>query len=181
MEDASRFELRAATPADAEAIAAVNVAAGRVGWAAFLPREHLERFEPPVERWRERLAAAGPRYAWVATDDGEVVGFAVACPCGEGRYEGQVTGLYTHPRVWGRGTGRALLERAAAALAASGCRAAVLWTEERNRGPRAFYERAGWRPDGAVREREFLGFPIRELRYRLPLTPPEAEPESDRS
>jgi GNAT superfamily N-acetyltransferase len=156
----------------------VNVAAGRVGWAAFLPCEPLARFEPPVERWRERLGAAGGRYAWVAIEEGEVVGFAVVRRCGGGRPEGEVTGLYTHPRVWGRGAGRALLERAVAGLAASGCPEAVLWTEESNRGPRTFYERAGWRPDGAVREREFLGFPIRELRYRLKLPPPGAGAES---
>ena len=77
--------------------------------------------------------------------------------------------MYTHPRVWGAGAGRRLLETALDALAASGCRDAVLWTEERNRRPRAIYERAGWRPDGATRERDFLGCAIRELRYRISL------------
>jgi len=71
----------------------------------------------------------------------------------------------------GAGVGRKLLDEALEALAASGCREAVLWTEVRNRRPRAFYERGGWRPDGATREREFLGFPIRELRYRVELAP----------
>ena len=169
MEVAPRFELRAATTDDAAAIAEVNVAAGRVGWRAFVPRERLEGVDPPVDRWHERLAAAGPENAWVATEDGEVIGFAVVTPCQEGRPEAEVNTVYTHPRVWGAGAGRALLEVALEALAARGCSEAVLWTEERNRRPRAFYERAGWRPDGAVREREFLGVPIRELRYRVAL------------
>ena len=62
-------------------------------------------------------------------EDGEVIGFAVTLPCGGGRNEGEVTGLYTHPRAWGAGAGRKLLETALDALAASGCRDAVLWTE----------------------------------------------------
>jgi GNAT superfamily N-acetyltransferase len=177
---ADRFEVRAATPDDAQAIAEVNVAAGRVAWAAFVPPERLERFDPPVDRWRERLAAAGPRHAWVVLEDREVIGFAVTLPCGGGRNEGEVTGLYTHPRVWGAGAGRRLLETALDALAASGCRDAVLWTEERNRRPRAIYERAGWRPDGATRERDFLGCAIRELRYRISLAGRDGPDESER-
>jgi ribosomal protein S18 acetylase RimI-like enzyme len=166
-----RFELREATLADVEAIAHVNVAAGRAGWAAFLPPERLARFEPPVERWRERLADAGAGGAWVATEAGEVIGFAMTRPCGAGRTEGELTALYTHPRAWGAGAGTRLLAAALEALAASGCRAATLWTEERNLRPRAFYERRGWRADGAARERDFLGTQIRELRYRTELTP----------
>ena len=170
MTGAFSFELRPASTHDAAAIAEVNAAAGRVGWAAFLPRERIEAFSPPVDRWRERLAAAGPREAWLATEEGEVLGFAVTRPCAEDLGEGELTALYTHPRVWGAGVGRALLHAAIEALAAGGCHEAVLWTEERNSRPRAFYERAGWRADGGVRERDFLGEPIREVRYRIELT-----------
>jgi GNAT superfamily N-acetyltransferase len=166
-------EIRPARLEDAAAIASVNAAAGRVGWSAFIPLERLDELEPPVERWDERLAAARPGDAWVALRDGEVVGFALTLACAEGPEHGELTTLYTHPRVWGEGVGRALLAAALSALAATGCREAVLWTEERNRRPRSFYEAAGWRPGGAVREREFLGWPIRELRYRTALEPSE--------
>jgi RimJ/RimL family protein N-acetyltransferase len=164
-----RFEIRAAFPSDAEAVAEVNVAAGRVGWAAFLPRDRLESFEPPVRRWEERLEGAGSGNAWVAVDDSRIVGFAVTLPCGAKRPFGEVTGLYTLPEVWGEGAGRRLLDTALEGLAASGCREAVLWTETRNKRARTIYERAGWRTDGALRQREFLGSPIREVRYRIGL------------
>ena len=166
---AEAFEIRAAVPEDAEAIARTNVAAGRAAWDTFLPSERLTAFEPPTDRWLERLADAGAGNAWVAVADGEVVGFAVARPSPTPDEPGEVTGLYTLPSVWGLGAGRALLGRALEALAAHGCHEAVLWTEERNTRPRAFYEAAGWRPDGARREREFLDCPIRELRYRIAL------------
>ena len=167
------FAIRRARREDAPAIAAVNVASGRVAWAAFLLRDCLERFEPPVERWEERLASDGVDGAWVALADGEIVGFVTTRPCWEGSETGEVTGLYTHPDVWGKGIGRALLERGLAALAASGCREATLWTEERNRRPRDFYAAGGWRPDGETRKREFLGCPISELRLRISLAPDE--------
>lgn len=174
MAEPKRFDLRPADPTDAPAIAAVNVAAGRIGWAPFLPRARLQSFDPSVARWEERLTAAGSRDAWLATEGDEVVGFVVTRPCRGDRTEGELTGLYTDPRVWGAGVGRSLMAKALDVLAASGCREAVLWTEERNRRPRALYARAGWRPDGATREREFLGTPIRELRYRIALAGGEA-------
>jgi RimJ/RimL family protein N-acetyltransferase len=62
-----------------------------------------------------------------------------------------------------------LLERATFALLAAGFREAVLWTEHRNARALAVYQRSGWRPDGAVRERDYLGVRIRELRHRLDL------------
>ena len=100
------FEIRRARREDTTAIAAVNVASGRVGWAAFLPRDRVERFEPPVERWEERLASDGVDGAWVALADGEIVGFVTTRSCAEGSPTGEVTGLYTHPDVWGKGIGR---------------------------------------------------------------------------
>jgi ribosomal protein S18 acetylase RimI-like enzyme len=173
----SVFTVRPATTADAEAIAAVNLAAGRVAWASFLDPEALAGIELPVDRWHDRLAAAGPDSAWLAIEQDEAVGFALVrheqCRPGE---PGELTAIYTLPRVWGRGVGRTLLARALDAMRASGCGEAVLWTEERNERPRRIYELAGWRLDGGRREREFLGHPIRELRYRIALTDPAASP-----
>jgi GNAT superfamily N-acetyltransferase len=74
------------------------------------------------------------------------------------------------PRAWGLGIGRRLLERATFALLAMGFREAVLWTEQRNTRALAVYERNGWSRDGAVRERDYLGVPVRNVRHRLDLT-----------
>ena len=70
-----------------------------------------------------------------------------------------------------------LMGRALALFATQGCGYATLWTEERNRRPRAVYEAAGWRPDGAARKRDFLGYPIRELRYCIELDACLAAPD----
>jgi len=47
---------------------------------------------------------------------------------------------------------------------------AVLWVLATNERARRFYAAAGWRPDGGSRTEDFAGVPVRELRYRRPLT-----------
>jgi GNAT superfamily N-acetyltransferase len=98
----------------------------------------------------------------VAEDEEGIAGFVAPVAC-------EIDLLYTHPRVWGTGVGRLLLEAGEAALRESGCRDATLWTEERNERPRRVYEAAGWQLDGGVRERVWNGTPLRELRYRKAL------------
>src|SRR5205085_11202717 len=83
--------------------------------------------------------------------------------------DGELYMLYTDPRVWGKGFGRALMDAALAELASRGFDEATLWTEERNERPRWIYERYGWKHDGTVREREYRGTRLRELRYRIPI------------
>lgn len=178
----SPFRVRRATVADAEGIAAINVEAGRAGWAAFLDAGDLARFEPPVERYRDMIAEPSPaRVVLVAIEEGRVSGFASTGTVDGAAGLGELTALYSHPAVWGRGAGRALLSAALEQLAASGCREAVLWTEERNERPRGIYERAGWRLDGGRRERLFLGQPIREVRYRIALAAPMHDDGDDRA
>lgn len=104
-------------------------------------------------------------HAFVAEDgSGEVVGVALAGEC-------ELQLFYTHPRVWGRGFGRALLSAAEEALRAAGCSEATLYTEERNERPLRVYHAAGWREDGYVKERDWLGVPLREPRLRKRLGP----------
>ena len=147
--------LRRATPDDLPAISAVHAASARAAFGHIAP---IERFEP-VD-WGPSLSEADT--ALVATDAAEVVGFVFTRGC-------EVRVFYSDPRVWGRGFGRALLEAAEGAMRAAGCEEASLYTEERNHRPLQIYEAAGWRPSGRVKEREWLGVPIRELQLVKPL------------
>lgn len=149
-------ELRPARPADLAGIAALQMAAARAAWGHIAAPGGLDRLDP-ID-WAQRLEQAD--HATVAcADDGEVVGFAFS--------EGNLLEyFFTDPTVWGTGAGRALLEETEAALLAAGHAEATLWTEERNHRPLRIYRRAGWYPDGGVREREWAGATIRELRLR---------------
>jgi GNAT superfamily N-acetyltransferase len=154
--------IRPATERDIPAIAELQLASARVAFAHIGPVEQMEAAD--VSRW---LAAA--ETALVAELDGAVVGFAFVGGC-------ELQLFYTHPRVWGRGAGRALLAAAEDALAAAGCSEAVVFTEERNWRPMRVYEAAGWRADGHVKEREWLGVAIREPRLRKQLSPGRTPP-----
>jgi RimJ/RimL family protein N-acetyltransferase len=156
-----RLSLRPATADDAQAIGAVFDAAVRAGWT-FLP-------EPPAfgpEDW-DRLVAdhAPPNVLLVAVAESErIVGYVAAHPG-----DGELFLLFVDPAYGGRGVGRGLLDAAHDALRAAGCREAYLYTHERNERALRVYARAGYRPDGTVRESDFMGNPLREVRLVKPL------------
>ena len=56
-------------------------------------------------------------------------------------------------------------------LACAGYADATLWVLEGNDRAIAFYEAAGWRPDGVRRVEEIWGATAAELAYRRRLTP----------
>ena len=132
-------------------MAELFLAAGRAAWG-FAGEGALAAMHAPVFTGGEL----------VAEDVSGLVGFVAP-------QSGEIDLLYTHPRAWGSGVGRVLLAAGEAALREAGCGEATLWTEERNERPRRFYEAAGWRTDGGVREREWNGAALRELRYRKAL------------
>jgi GNAT superfamily N-acetyltransferase len=101
-------------------------------------------------------------------EDATVVGFAVACTHDRG--EALVRAFYTHPSVWGRGAGRALMGEVLRGLRARGFGVARLWTAEENHRPRRFYEQAGWRLDGTERHQAWQGSEFVEVGYRIELT-----------
>jgi GNAT superfamily N-acetyltransferase len=141
--------LRAAAAGDAEAIARVLDDAAVAAWGGFLSEELI------------RGANAGRIHPadLVAEDAAGICGF-IAWDA----ETGEVTRLYVTPRSWGQGAGRALLTAAEDALRASGVRRAWLNTEERGAAG-AFYERCGWRREGAPRVRDWHGARLVEPRY----------------
>lgn len=149
------YRVRPATERDAPEISEVLVEAGVAAWASFLGEDRIRR------------AAIGRVHPAdvVAEDARGVCGFAAWDSA-----TGEVVRLYVHPRRWGTGVGRSLLETAEAALVAAGVRQAWLNTEER--GPAVgFYERCGWRRAGPPRVRDWHGAPLVEPRLVKDLLP----------
>ena len=101
-----------------------------------------------IERWRTILAeTSSTTLAW--DDAGQLLGFAST---GTGRDEDQeylpgleVMALYVRARAYGRGVGWALLD------AVVGSAAAYLWVLDGNQRAISFYERQGFRFDGATK------------------------------
>ena len=160
------MRVRAAVPEDAEAIASIHVRAWQVAYAHVFPPERLAELDVArrAQHWRE-----GFESGWqpLVTDD--VTGFVSVGPSRDVAGEGELYAIYVAPEHWGTGRGRTLMERAVEELRRQGFEEATLWVLEDNPRARRFYEAAGWRTDGAVKEDEFLGTPVREVRYRISL------------
>lgn len=147
--------IRRAQPADADACAAIHVAAWEASYRGIVPDEDFER--RPLERrqrqWRDRLTR-DDHVTLVACDSaGRVLGFAGAnlVDRDEIGFDSYLAMLYLKPEMKGRGLGKALLAEMAAELIALGARSMVLRTLRLN-ASRVFYERLGARlvPEGTA-------------------------------
>lgn len=158
-----RVLVRPSVPDDAEAIAVVQVRSSQAGFADIFPPEALATLdpEPRVPLWRERLPL-------VAEDEEGIVGFAHVGPS-EGEDVGEIYRFFVLPGRWGRGVGRALMDRALEQLRTAGYGEAILWVHADNLRARRFYESAGWRLDGVEKDVEAFGIPVIEVRYRIRL------------
>lgn len=174
------MRIRPGTDADLLAIATIHVHGRQAAYRGLVPDHVLDAWTP--EAWAEArtadLARHGPALrTWVA-EDGDpgagLLGFADTAPAGDAGLPGagEVLLLYVDPAAIGGGIGGALLAHATADLAARGFAPLLLWTLEGNVRARRFYERAGWRADGASRPwwaTEGQAVALREVRYRRDL------------
>jgi ribosomal protein S18 acetylase RimI-like enzyme len=138
-------EFRDATPADAPAIAEVQVAAWRVAYRGLLPDAVLAALSVPegTRRWDEILSAAAPRTGTVLVVAGEaVLGFAATGPA-DGTV-GRLYAIYLDPALVGTGLGHRLHTAAVGRLRAAGFTAAELWVLHDNARALRFYRREGW-------------------------------------
>jgi len=162
--------VRPATVADARAIAEIRIASWRATYDGIVPATILDRMD--VDQGEARIGG------WLADDrhcafvveaaPGRVAGYVLASAArdDDARGLGEVQAIYLDPAARGRNLGRPLLEAALAALAGLGFSTVILWVLTANAAARRFYERAGFRLDGATRLLDFDGTRVEEIRYR---------------
>ena len=152
-------EIRDATPADAHALAAVQVASWRAAYRTLMPDEVLAGLSvPDLEQvWSARLTPRPPRTGVVvATDGRQIVGFASAGPPLDPTdradpTSGDLYTLYLDPDHWGHGLGAPLHAAALDHLVANGFTHAGLWVLDGNQRALRFYLRHGWSDTGRTR------------------------------
>lgn len=179
--------VRPAGPEDADGVVRVQIRTWQTAYAGIMPGSVLAHLDDEWQRRtqvvRERLAAgSAPFSTLVAVDDGRVVGFATYGPyrrqeedAGPGPLDptvGEVLAIYVEQAYQGRGAGRALMDRAVAALRAQGLETVRLWVLEENAPARRFYERYGYVADGVrhyfrVTEPDGTPVDLPEVRYTL--------------
>jgi GNAT superfamily N-acetyltransferase len=127
--------IRAATPADVDAIAAVQARAWRHAYADIVEPEDMPSPDGQTPRFADHVARGGELYVW--DQDGRIAGFVAVD-------RAELQAIYVDPPAQGAGVGTALLDAAADAFRTAGYEEAFLWTFEANGLGRAFYERHHW-------------------------------------
>jgi GNAT superfamily N-acetyltransferase len=140
------FDIRAATPEDARAIAQTHVASWRATYPGIVPQAYIDSLDVDefATRWLERISEPLDRFFRVAEMSGVLCGFAAGGPARQALdgYTGELYAIYLLPLVQRRGMGSGLLRSIAAAIAESGHRTFLVWALEQNPACR-FYERLG--------------------------------------
>lgn len=162
--------IRPATIDDALAIATVQLASWRVGYAGILDEDVLSRInvQERMQKWQPLLQDAA---VLVAQQQQDIVGFcALATPSRDRDLPDtvtEITALYVHPHWWRQGVARELL--AATREQTAGQAALSLWVLVDNERGRAFYHSQGFTADG--NQQVHPGSGKMTQRMLLPLTP----------
>jgi ribosomal protein S18 acetylase RimI-like enzyme len=179
--------VRDARPPDAGAIARIQVARWRTGYAGLVPGDVLAELTSAEaergwgEQWEGSLASPpSSRHrvlVAVGTGDGGtrvVAGFASFGPATDAdrwpATDGELYELCVAQGQAGRGHGSRLLNAAAATLAEDGFGTVGAWVLEGDASARRFLESAGWAADGARKELD-MGSRVPAMRLHAALDP----------
>ena len=180
----AEVSVRAAVPADAEAIARVQLVTWRTAFRSLLPSAVLDEWDDAAATasWRQAIAAPPtPAHAvLVAEDAGTLVGFAACGPAEPTPEEtptvagptAEVGPLLVEPRWGRRGHGSRLVAAVADLATTAGTARLVMWLPDADRVTAGFLESAGWAPDGWVRSLDTGTSTIREVRWQTLLDDP---------
>jgi len=154
--------VRAPRLSDVDRLAVVNVETWRHAYAAIIVKQHLDAMELDEyrDRWRSNITdGSNGRTFLVAEVQADIAAYAIGGPyrpqdetdkTPETAALAEVYALYTHPAMQGRGVGRAVHDELLVHLMRQGYADAALWVLRDNELGRAWYERQGWRVDGAT-------------------------------
>jgi GNAT superfamily N-acetyltransferase len=134
-------EVRAAVQADARDVARLQVRSWQSAYRGLIAQEYLDGLSPEVFADRYTFGRVGLRMPSTL--------IAVDGPA--------------HVRT---GVGRLLITAARERLRLVGVTGALLWVLDGNVRARRFYERDGWKLDGACRTVTFGNATVKQVRYR---------------
>ncbi|MBT1090824.1 GNAT family N-acetyltransferase [Streptomyces sp. Tu102] len=175
--DDDRIRIRPMTPADCDRVAEIRIGGWRSAYRGLIPQSYLDALDVARDAERRRgYFSQGDASVLdlVAERDGEIVGWACHGPYrdGEARTEDvELYAIYVDPGRYGTGIGHALLQESVRRCTAAGHPRMLLWVLKDNARARRFYERAGFRADGAEEPFEVEGVEVPEVRYARELTP----------
>jgi GNAT superfamily N-acetyltransferase len=152
------LRVRDATPGDAKAIAETNAAGWRLAYRGLVDDRRLDGIS--IKVWTRDMQGILEQldersFSLVAEHEGRFAGSCfVKGPARDGDLDPgaiELVAIYVDPPLWRRGIGTALVQEATQRAKAGGFTEMSLWTLKGNEPAKAFYERLGWRADGATR------------------------------
>lgn len=151
MSKIKEIQLRRATVADAEALAAIRIEGWRTAYRGMIPDSYLDEMslDENLLHWRAILQALPAKQdslcVYVAVTDEEVVGFVSAMKLSEAKLnkDAEINAIYIRPQYQRCGIGKRMLHKAARSLKEMGCHSCVIWVIEGNHPARHFYEEMG--------------------------------------
>ena len=167
----SGLRVREMTFADCDRVAEIRIRGWQSAYRGLMPQPYLDALSvtEDAERRRDRFRQSdGSVVNLVAEQDGELFGWAAHGPYrgGEVRIaDAELYAIYVDPGRYGAGIGHTLLQESVRRCTAAGHDRMYLWVLKGNARARAFYERAGFRPDGAEEPFDVDGAPVPEVRY----------------
>ncbi|MFI9827704.1 GNAT family N-acetyltransferase [Streptomyces sp. NPDC051913] len=163
------------TLADCDRVAEIRVRGWQTAYRGLMPQPYLDALSvaEDAERRRERFwQSDGSVVNLVAVQDGELLGWAAYGPYRDGEVrtaDAELYAIYVDAGHFGGGIGHALLQESVRRCKAADYPCVRLWVLQGNTRARSFYERAGFRPDGAEEPFEVDGVPVPEVRFTRPL------------
>ncbi len=169
--------VRPARPAETPEIARVQAIAWRTAYRSVLPPELLSSWDEDAAAQAWRVAVESPptpgHLVLVALEGETVVGFTAFGPAEltDGDVPdpasplAEITTLLVEPRWGRRGHGSRLLAALVDLTRSQGAGRLRTWLPESVAVSAAFFESAGWEPDGWARTLDTGGAPLRELRW----------------
>ena len=132
-----------------------------------MTKEHDQR----VESCRKTLSDLGDTEFYCAMLDDDMIGRLIFH---KSRDEdkpdtGEIGAIYLLAEYWGKGYGKQMMDFALCELKREGFQEIITWVLEENKRARLFYEKCGFKPDGAKRDIE-IGRVLKCVRYMISLT-----------
>ena len=151
MSKIKEIQLRRATLADAQAIAAIRVEGWRTSYHDIIPDTYLDNMnlEENILQWETILHVLPSKEdslcVFVAESEGEIVGFVSAIKLAEPKLgkHAELTGIYIRPQWQRCGIGKRMLHKVARCVQAMGSESLLVWVIDGNSPARHFYEELG--------------------------------------
>jgi ribosomal protein S18 acetylase RimI-like enzyme len=162
------MNIREAIPVDAEEIANIHIAAWQFAYRGIMDDALLNSMDhaKKVAAWADAIENLGWSI-YVSQHDGKITGFVHISEYRDNDIDncdfGEVASLYVCPELVGTGLGGRLFSEGLNRLESQGFTKVALWVLEQNERAISFYEKFGFRRDGASKTHPKTG--LAEVRY----------------